>query len=83
MEFGRVGCGSKVFAIENYLFKIVSMGTFILENPKFIYKEGKPLEVIIDIETYSKIKLKSGIDFIDCLIGHTAITLNIPLHRRF
>jgi predicted nucleic acid-binding protein len=32
------------------------------------------------IDTYLKIKLKSGIDFVDCLIGHTAISLNIPLY---
>jgi predicted nucleic acid-binding protein len=32
------------------------------------------------LETYSRIKLKSGIDFVDCLIGHTAIALNIPLY---
>ncbi|HMW04825.1 MAG TPA: toxin-antitoxin system, toxin component [Leptospiraceae bacterium] len=32
------------------------------------------------LETYSAVKLKSGIDFIDCLIGHTAISLKIPLY---
>ncbi|HNH02586.1 MAG TPA: hypothetical protein PLP72_23720, partial [Leptospiraceae bacterium] len=31
------------------------MESAILSNPKFIYKEGKPVEVILDIETYTKI----------------------------
>jgi hypothetical protein len=30
------------------------METTIVNNPKFIYKEGKAVEVIIDIETYTK-----------------------------
>lgn len=30
------------------------METTLVNNPKFIYKEGKPVEVIIDIETYTK-----------------------------
>ncbi len=30
--------------------------------------------------TFSKLKLKAGIDFIDCLIGHTAVELNLPLY---
>lgn len=31
------------------------MKTVFLHDPKFIYKDGKPIEVILDIETYTKI----------------------------
>jgi predicted nucleic acid-binding protein len=30
--------------------------------------------------TFSKLKLRIGIDFVDCLIGHTAVELNLPLY---
>ncbi len=30
--------------------------------------------------TFSKLKLKTGIDFVDCLIGHAAVELDLPLY---
>jgi len=32
------------------------------------------------VDTFSKLKLKTGIDFVDCLIGHTAVEINLPLY---
>lgn len=31
-------------------------------------------------DTFSKLKLKTGIDFVDCLIGHTALEFDLPLY---
>ncbi len=63
------GCKNKKSL--NQLRKALEPFNIVLPSPETSSKA---------LELYISIKLQTGIDFIDCLIGSTAVSLNLPLY---